>query len=335
MMAGATGKQVVSMMQMRAVVIGMQFGISARRGGLARGGHESAAKGSSNDQHRNRDVGQEDSDESDESDESDDDYDDTDEESGGNDHLLQRQLPKLPTQPGQVRHKRPKAVGAGADETRSETHHLGSEASMSADDSDEHAQNDTASLKTMAFLTRTVVLPQHTVDKYTAIIDTVDVAQTGILGENQWRSGLNRVCGNQLQKREVDFIAKTLGLNRMVHGVEESAITTEQFAMAAAMAENILALDPKVRMSVVPKVFGDEEGHDVVNLFLADSGEDGLMNLDDLESFMDTGNVDPEIKTKIMSQLREGGNTSITLLQYLTYAPLFLDIHNNLISNLF
>jgi hypothetical protein len=184
---------------------------------------------------------------------------------------------------------------------------------------------------TMDFLQRVCILPDWKVAAYRMVFDELQQDQRGGLDPLHMCMGLTAICGHDLKDGEVDFAAEMLDLSG---SIKTGGITFEEFVMVAALCENITSLSAHVRAKIDPAALLEKKRMAML-LFFVDAGQDCTMHLDDLVVLLDAGRVSKEQQRPILDRLMAHGGDSITFLEYLAYLPLFLDLHQEIVSNTF
>lgn len=183
---------------------------------------------------------------------------------------------------------------------------------------------------TMQYLSRMCILPDWKLDGYRLVFDTLDKEKRKKIGPVHLCYGLKAICGRELRDVEIDFVAELLDL--IPHGKDHAnEVTFEQFAMAAALSERIAALEPYTRGHMDPySIIATKKK--AMMMFFVDASDDCTLPLDDLSNLLSAGRVPEEHVQAIVNKLAVSGD-SISFLDYLTYLPLFHDLHEDIVEN--
>lgn len=115
-------------------------------------------------------------------------------------------------------------------------------------------------------------------------------------------------------------------------------VNLRQFSLAAALADRVNCLDPYIR-DCVNKVDMSalvRKKKAAIAIFTLDANSSGEMTLDDIEIILDAGRMKQSEKNVIMSALRrDTEGREVTFKDYLTYLPLFLNVHADIVNNTF
>jgi hypothetical protein len=115
-------------------------------------------------------------------------------------------------------------------------------------------------------------------------------------------------------------------------------IDFETFALTAALANRIVALDPYVRNCLNKTDYTAlvKKKRTAIGLFKLDANVQCELSLDHLAIILDSGRVVNVEKQEVIRRLsHDSSGNFITFLTYLAYLPLFLDIHDDIIGNTF
>lgn len=69
--------------------------------------------------------------------------------------------------------------------------------------------------------------------------------------------------------------------------------------------------------------------------YLLDETKDGLVEMDMLVNEVQAGRISPEHEKIIIAKFSEGGKAYVDFLDFLTYIPLFIEIHGTINENPF
>jgi hypothetical protein len=176
------------------------------------------------------------------------------------------------------------------------------------------------------FLARMCIVPDWKLKSYHAVFDSLKEGGKSTIGWASLQRGLEAICTQNLRHVEIKYTSEVLDL--VFDGPE---VTAEQFSTAAALTERISAVGPELRTKM-RAYDGNAAKEKAVQMFLIDAGEDGTVSLEDLGLMFDAGRVPAEQKRAIVKEVRKTGN-SVNFLDYLTYLPYFVDVHQKILSN--
>ena len=149
------------------------------------------------------------------------------------------------------------------------------------------------------------------------------------------RAILQEQSKGQAISQEVDYALAVLGIGSEP-GAEKSLESFEEFASVVLLVEKIRNLDSFLRQTIQalnPRQFQDSFAKAKQLYYCNDPTGQGSIGLEVIELELRAGNVSTDRRKNIMHYLADQGLEELTFLDYLSYLPLFIHIHENVLDN--
>lgn len=182
------------------------------------------------------------------------------------------------------------------------------------------------------------VLKQHQKKLYKKVFGAYDVDGCGLINLEQTVSGLMSANENVLGIKEVDFVIRVLESFNSHGGNSKNSekrpmIDFETFAIMAAMSEKVQALDISIRTHIdqIDFMLLEKQVARAKELFQLYSHDGVSIDREQLKLMLNAGRV---LEYDIaLSLLPPDGARVLKLIDYLTYIPLFANIHKDIWDN--
>jgi Ca2+-binding EF-hand superfamily protein len=194
---------------------------------------------------------------------------------------------------------------------------------------------------TVDFLALHCILPPHKITRFKQLFEQVDVEGSNTLDKDELTQALLSMNAN-LTLAEVDHTMRVLellgGTGACFRNTDTSEIevTFEQFATIAALSGKISSLDATTK-----KVANDMNFEALERkmqrakeiFFLHDTMNEGEIPLDQVQIILKSGRIAEEHQHQVMTQLAAQGFNSLSFFDFLAYVPLFVDIHDDIVTH--
>eukprot|EP00035_Acanthoeca_spectabilis_P037867 m.48068 g.48068 ORF g.48068 m.48068 type:complete len:830 (+) comp8895_c0_seq1:180-2669(+) len=229
-------------------------------------------------------------------------------------------------------------VSADEDDEEDEPENLNPEFDF---DFDEGPEN----LKPLTLLEQFCIIDSEQQEKYDAVFKMLLGDDTDGLGLTQEEviKGLKTLNKDLMNEKEMAYVTQTLDLFRGMLDDKNpdgtpARVNLRQFSLTAALADRVNSLDPYIRDCVnkvdISALVRKKKA--AIGIFTLDANSSGEMTLDDIEIILDAGRMKQSEKNEIMSALRrDTEGREVTFKDYLTYLPLFLNVHADIVNNTF
>jgi hypothetical protein len=174
-------------------------------------------------------------------------------------------------------------------------------------------------------------------------------AENGVMTAEQLEKGLLRVHHNGITKSQIgvatillDFVEAGVidPLHKTGDLTEDVTVNFKIFCVLAAISEQLVSMHPSLAKFMV----GEEPQKLRKNLTKAkdwfmtmfmdnDYQAAGAISLDDFELEMRAGRADPFVITTVVDTLRLQGLDELSFLDYLSYLPMFANLHEQVMVN--
>jgi Ca2+-binding EF-hand superfamily protein len=194
---------------------------------------------------------------------------------------------------------------------------------------------------TVDFLALHCILPPHQITRFKQLFEQVDVDSSNTFDKDQLTQALLSMNTN-LTLAEVDHTMRVLellgGTGTCFKNADtgEIEVTFVQFATIAALSEKISSLD-----AATQKVANDmnfealerklQRAKEIFSLH--DTKNEGEIPLDQVQIILQSGRIAEEHQQQVMTQLAAQGFDSMSFFDFLAYVPLFVDIHDDIITH--
>eukprot|EP00041_Stephanoeca_diplocostata_P029874 m.890207 g.890207 ORF g.890207 m.890207 type:complete len:536 (-) comp23649_c0_seq5:211-1818(-) len=191
------------------------------------------------------------------------------------------------------------------------------------------------------------ILPQWKRQNFGKVFSKLD-GNKGYLTTSEVAAGLHVVNNNLISDGEVEYVMQVLEL---LHAPQAPATNTasdaalgpearvgaEVFAITAALSERVVALDPVVRNCISTMDFEalQKKMRWARALFVLNSTSQGRLPREELDIILQSGRFDAVSRDAVIEKLVHRTAGDVTFLDYLTYIPLFINIHNDINFNPF
>jgi Ca2+-binding EF-hand superfamily protein len=194
---------------------------------------------------------------------------------------------------------------------------------------------------TVDFLALHCILPPHQITRFKQLFEQVDVDSSNTLDKDELTQALLSMNAN-LTLAEVDHTMRVLellgGTGTCFRNTDTSEIevTFEQFATIAALSEKISSLDATTKkvandMNFEALEMKMQRAKEI--FFLHDTMNEGEIPLDQVQIILKSGRIAEEHQHQVMTRLAAQGFDSLSFFDFLAYVPLFVDIHDDIVSH--
>eukprot|EP00043_Microstomoeca_roanoka_P016491 m.168970 g.168970 ORF g.168970 m.168970 type:complete len:741 (-) comp16468_c7_seq11:524-2746(-) len=182
------------------------------------------------------------------------------------------------------------------------------------------------------YLSRYCILTQEQLRQYRIVFDNLDRDKDGEISHVELEFGVKTVNKHVITTRELEYV------NVVLEVQQARAITFRMFAIISALSERVVGLDLFVRNlinamdahALAQKIIGCKS-----LFYILDEKRCGHVGVDDLSNELIAGRISKEHEEIIIDKFTEDGKEEVDFLDFLTYIPLFVEIHDTINSNPF
>ena len=185
-------------------------------------------------------------------------------------------------------------------------------------------------ISALDYLAKYCILSEQQLKRYSTVFQSVDLDRDGFINHREVEFGIRAVNNSMLTNKEVSYVDVVLD----IRGSGE--ISFRMFAVICALSERVAALDTMVKTMINKmdtramerKMQGCKD-----MFYLLDEKEDGFVEMEMLVREVRAGQITQEHEDLIVNKFSENGKCFVDFLDFLTYIPLFMEIHDTINSN--
>jgi len=189
---------------------------------------------------------------------------------------------------------------------------------------------DLNGMNALDYLSKYCILSDEQLLKYRKVFKNIDVNRDGLISQNELSFGLRTVNNSMISVAELDYVDAVLEVRL------KKEIDFRMFAVIAALSEKVNSLDRLVKgmvnkmdaYAMQKKMMGCKQ-----MFYLLDEHKDGMVEMDMLVREVRAGRITQEHEDIILAKFSEDGKVYVDFLDFLTYIPLFMEIHDTINDN--
>eukprot|EP00055_Hartaetosiga_balthica_P017355 m.115841 g.115841 ORF g.115841 m.115841 type:complete len:785 (+) comp9295_c0_seq13:121-2475(+) len=182
------------------------------------------------------------------------------------------------------------------------------------------------------YLSRYCILPAEHLQRYRQVFDSLDSDHDGEISKIELEFGIKTVNKHFISHKEMDYVDVVLDIQRA------RSINFRMFALISALSERVVGLDVFVKnivnaidaRALARKILGTKD-----LFYILDEKMRGVIGVDDMSNELVAGRISKEHETVIIDKFTEDGKDDVGFMDFLTYIPLFLEIHDTINDNPF
>eukprot|EP00056_Hartaetosiga_gracilis_P008849 m.127215 g.127215 ORF g.127215 m.127215 type:complete len:799 (+) comp13003_c0_seq2:72-2468(+) len=182
------------------------------------------------------------------------------------------------------------------------------------------------------YLSRYCILPSDHLQRYRQVFDSLDSDGDGEISKIELEFGVKTVNKHFISHKELDYVDVVLDVQRV------RSINFRMFALISALSERVVGLDSFVKnlvntmdaRALARKILGTKD-----LFYILDEQKKGVVGVDDMSNELVAGRISKEHEVVIIDKFTEDGKDEVGFLDFLTYIPLFLEIHDTINDNPF
>ena len=185
-------------------------------------------------------------------------------------------------------------------------------------------------ISALDYLAKYCILSEAQLKRYSTVFNSVDLDRDGMVNHKEVEFGIRAVNNSMLTNKEVGYVDTVLD----VRGTPE--INFRMFAVICALSERVAALDVMVKTMInkMDTRAMEQKMQGCKDMFyLLDEKEDGFVEMEMLVREVRAGQITQEHEDLIVNKFSENGKCFVDFLDFLTYIPLFMEIHDTINSN--
>lgn len=180
------------------------------------------------------------------------------------------------------------------------------------------------------YLARYCILDEVTLANFSSIFKHIDRDGDGVISMTELEFGLKTVNKSMISDKETRYVEQVLEMT------EETQLNFRLFAVVAALSQRVVDLD-YITKGLISKMdmgaLGVKMNKCKQLFYLLDEKEEGYVEMDTLMHEVRAGRISPEHEDIILKKFGEDGRTWVDFLLYISYIPLFLEIHGTITDN--
>eukprot|EP00730_Choanoeca_flexa_P000877 TRINITY_DN10378_c0_g1_i1.p2 TRINITY_DN10378_c0_g1~~TRINITY_DN10378_c0_g1_i1.p2 ORF type:complete len:287 (+),score=41.96 TRINITY_DN10378_c0_g1_i1:1661-2521(+) len=182
------------------------------------------------------------------------------------------------------------------------------------------------------YLSKYCILTPEQLRQYRLVFDSLDRSNSGELSHVEVEFGLKTVNKQIITRQELDYVSVVLEVQQV------RALNFRMFAVIAALSERVVGLD-----MLVKGLINAMDAHALATklskckdlFYILDERRQGSVDVEDLGHELHAGRISEEHESIIIDKFTEDGKDEVDFLDFLTYIPLFLEIHDTINENPF
>lgn len=177
------------------------------------------------------------------------------------------------------------------------------------------------------YLARFCVLPEDKLHVFKQVFDAIDLDKDETISMDELNFGIRSVNQSMITSKESEYV------NTVLEVRFAPAIDFQCFAVICALSEKVVALDRFVKHKINKmnpeamelKINGCKDMY-----YMLDEKKDGFVEFDMLMREVRAGQITQEHEDIIIDKFMENGKSHVDFLDFLTYIPLFMEIHDTI-----
>ena len=180
------------------------------------------------------------------------------------------------------------------------------------------------------YLGRYCILNAEQIAQYQVVFNNIDRNHDGLIEFDELDFGIKTVNRSLISAREQFYVTEILEVD------PTAQLNFRMFAVTAALSQRVVGLEPMVKRLIDKMNFESlrtklQKSKEL--FYLLDERKEGVVRLDDLLIELKSGGLTPEHQELVIAKFSEKGREYIDFLDFLTYVPLFVEIHGNICDN--
>ena len=177
------------------------------------------------------------------------------------------------------------------------------------------------------YLSRFCVLPDDKLHVFRQVFDAIDLDKDETVTMEELNFGVRSVNQSMITSKEAEYVNTVLEVRLAPE------IDFQCFAVICALSEKVVALDRFVKHKINKmnpeamelKINGCKDMY-----YMLDEQQDGFVEFEMLMREVRAGQITQEHEDIIIDKFMENGKSHVDFLDFLTYIPLFMEIHDTI-----
>eukprot|EP00049_Salpingoeca_infusionum_P022699 m.8231 g.8231 ORF g.8231 m.8231 type:complete len:816 (-) comp5337_c0_seq1:457-2904(-) len=182
------------------------------------------------------------------------------------------------------------------------------------------------------YLAKYCILTKEQLRLYRQVFDNLDRDGDGLINHVELEFGIKTVNKDFISSQESNYVNVVLEVKRA------TAINFRMFAVISALSERVVNLDSLVR-GLINTMDATGLASKLIRckdlFYILAEKQKGIVSVDDLHNELVAGRISEEHEQIIIDKFTENGQQEIDFLDFLTYIPLFVEIHDTINNNPF